>query len=394
MGREEQSASSIGAAGVLGRMRIAYLGIKGLPSQWGADRVVEAVALRLAARHHLTVYCNSRHTPRGTKIPGIQLVRIPTLPGKHLQPVLYFTLSAIHAVFQNYDAVHIHNAEACFVVPLLRLRHRVIATSHGAAYAREKWGRLGKRLIRLLDASFVRFPNVLTSVSLPLTDEYRMQYGKSIHYLPNGVDAEPTLDLAAAAKTLQKNQVSADYILFAAGRLDPTKGCHLLLNAYSRVEMDEQLVIVGNTATLPSYGEELKRIADERVRFIPFISSKGELFGIVRGARVFAFPSMVEAMSMMLLEVASLGVPVICSDIPENSEVLREHALYFRSGDVNDLTDKLRWALNHVEKMARLGKAAMAWVHDNYSWDVIAERYEKLYEDLVRITETGINLAP
>ena len=35
-------------------MKIAYLGIKGLPSKWGADRVVEALVNNLSARDKLT----------------------------------------------------------------------------------------------------------------------------------------------------------------------------------------------------------------------------------------------------------------------------------------------------------------------------------------------------
>ncbi len=38
-----------------------------------------------------------------------------------------------------------------------------------------------------------------------------------------------------------------------------------------------------------------------------------------------------KAMSMVLLEGASLGIPVVCSDIEENMEVLGETGIYFKS---------------------------------------------------------------
>lgn len=365
-------------------MKIAYLGIKGLPSKGGAERVVEAIVQRLAGRHELTVYCNGRYTPRDVQVLGVRLIRIPTLPGKHLQAISLFVLCALHALFRgNYDLVHVHNAEACFVVPLLRLKYQVIATSHGPAYARHKWGRLAKTLIRLNDYFFAWFPNALTSVSRPLADEYKRKCGRPVHYLPNGVENHPPLDMDAAAATLRANGVRDDYILFAAGRLDPTKGCHLLLQAFGRVDGDIQLLVIGDTATAPTYGRELQQMADGRVRFIPFIESKAQLFCIVQNARFFIFPSTVEAMSMMLLEVASLGVSIVCSDIPENISVLGEYTLYFKSGDIDDLADKLRWALDHVETMRGLASAAQAWVKQNYSWDAITEQYEKLYQQTV-----------
>ena len=365
-------------------MNIAYLGIKGLPSKGGAERVVEAIVRRLAGQHKLTVYCNSRYTPKGVQVPGVRLIRVPTLPGKYLQAISLFVLSALHALFRgNYDLVHVHNAEACFVVPLLRLRYRVIATSHGPAYAREKWGWFGKALIRLGDYAYAWFPNTLTSVSRPLADEYERRYGRRVYYLPNGVENHPPLDMDAAAATLEANRVGGDYILFTAGRLDPTKGCHLLLQAFAWLEDSIQLVVVGDMTTVPTYARELQQMADGRVRFVPFIESKSELFGIVQNARFFVFPSTIEAMSMMLLEVASLGIPVVCSDIPENTNVLGEHALYFKSGDVDGLANKLRWALDHAEALRALGSAAQVWVKQNYSWDVIAEQYEKLYQQML-----------
>ena len=365
-------------------MNIAYLGIKGLPSKGGAERVVEAIVHRLANTHKLTVYCNSRYTPKGVQVPGVRLIRIPTVPGKHLQAISLFVFSALHALFRgSYDLIHVHNAEACFVVPLLRLRYRVIATSHGPAYAREKWGRLGKALIRLGDYPYAWFPGTLTSVSRPLAEEYERRYGRRVHYLPNGVENHPPLDMDATAVTLRANRVRDDYILFAAGRLDPTKGCHLLLEAFAQMDGDTQLVVVGDMTTVPAYGRELQQMADGRVKLIPFIHSKTELFGIVRNARFFVFPSTVEAMSMMLMEVASLGVPIVCSDIPENVSVLGEHALYFRSSDVHDLASKLKWATGRAQAMTEIGTAAQVWVRQNYSWDLIAEQYDRLYQQLV-----------
>jgi hypothetical protein len=40
---------------------------------------------------------------------------------------------------------------------------------------------------------------------------------------------------------------------------------------------------------------------------------------------------------MLLLEVALSCVPVIYNDIPENREVMQEHAFYFSSGNVDHL---------------------------------------------------------
>lgn len=365
--------------------KIAYLGIKGLPSQAGADRVVEAIVQRLdTQRYSLTAYCSSAVVPAGTRFEGVSLVRIPVLPGKYLHAPSLFLLAALHALlFGRYDMVHVHNVEACFVLPLLRLRYKVISTSHGPAYKRDKWGSLARAVIRLTEYPFIAFSNRITSVSRHLAIYYQQTYNKQVTYLPNGIDHAAQLDRAAADSLLQTYGVRAgEYILFAAGRIMATKGCHYLLEAFRDLEADSKLLVVGDLAQIPAYAEQLRLLADERVRFVPFISAKETLLAIVQGCRFFVFPSTVEAMSMMLLEVASLGVPIVCSNIPENVDVVPERALFFQSADVADLRAKLQWAIENPAAMQELACCAREWVNQHNQWDDIVKHYDALYQTL------------
>jgi glycosyltransferase involved in cell wall biosynthesis len=83
---------------------------------------------------------------------------------------------------------------------------------------------------------------------------------------------------------------------------------------------------------------------------------------------------------MMLLETVSLDIPLVCSDIQENISVLGDSVLYFRSGDANDLADKIRYSLNNSKDMELLAHKAITLVKNQYSWEKIARQYETLYE--------------
>lgn len=85
----------------------------------------------------------------------------------------------------------------------------------------------------------------------------------------------------------------------------------------------------------------------------------------------------------MLLEVASLGTLLVSSDIQQNTTVLPQHALFFRSGDPDDLRRKLDRALHHRDEMRDLGRKAKRWVKKNYHWDSIVSKYEALYHRIV-----------
>lgn len=377
------------------RKRVAYLGIKGLPAQAGSDRVVEAIVLGLDHdRYQPIVYCSRRAITDRAYFPEAELIALPTLLGKHLHATSLFLVAALHALlFGDYDLVHLHNVEASFVLPILRLRYKVISTSHGAAQTRDKWGKVAKTLIRLTEYPFALLSNICTSVSLPLAVYYQQRFKREVHHIPNGVASETNADLEVATKILLQHEVNPGrFVLFAAGRVIPTKGCHLLLQAFRQLDTDLQLIVVGDTSQLPVYGQYLQELADERVRFIPFISAKETLFGLISAARLFIFPSTVEAMSMMLLEVATLGTPIICSDIPENQSVLPEQALFFKSGNIDDLHLNLDWALGHHEQMQSLAVQAQRWVFQDYRWENIVPQYQSLYEKVLTGLETEASL--
>ena len=99
------------------------------------------------------------------------------------------------------------------------------------------------------------------------------------------------------------------YALFAAARVDPTKGCLDLIKAWRTMDCPTPLLVVGDLWHAPGYESDLKAAADGMaIHFLPRIEDKAVLAGLVASADVFVFPSTVEAMSMMLLEAMALGV--------------------------------------------------------------------------------------
>jgi glycosyltransferase involved in cell wall biosynthesis len=364
---------------------IAVLGSKGLPAKGGGERVAEAIIqTAIQSRFHVTLYGKKDYCDPIDFGPSLRLVLIKEIQGKHLSGFSFGFLSALHALlFGKYDLIHLHYADFGFLVPLLRLRFKVLVTSHGAEYNRDKWGKIAKLCFRIFEVPFVRYSNICTSVSRRLADYYSEQYKKKVYFIPNGTDLDQVM-LLNKESNKKYNIPPNGYILFAAGRIIPSKGCDLLLKANKKLNLKIPLIIVGNAKENGNYQFYLESLSEPNVLFIDFIEKKEELFEIISNSRFFVFPSTYEAMSMMLLEVASLKKGIVCSDISENYDAIGNNAIFFRSGDWEDLDDKIDFAAKNQSMMDELGHKAYEFIKEKRNWRTITENYLELYRCLIQ----------
>jgi glycosyltransferase involved in cell wall biosynthesis len=241
-------------------------------------------------------------------------------------------------------------------------------------------------MMRAVEGLSVRCANAATAVAAAHTEQLRRRYRRPVTYIPNGVDGVDEVDEDATRRLLVEHGLRpGGYWLFSAARVDPTKGLQTLLEAYRQVEDAPPLLVVGDLWHAPGYEERVRRLAQGLpIAFVPRTENKALLMGLLHAADLFVFPSTIEAMSMMLLEALAVGVPTIASDIPENMAILPPGALTFRTGDGTDLAGKL-CAFQRCDRGGARAAAAQAaeWVRRRYQWDVIAARYEEVYEQAI-----------
>ncbi len=360
---------------------VAVLGIKSLPAFAGADRVVEHLLERFSPRNEYTIYLIRDGSPALFCTAKRHYVYIPALKGKYLRATSYFLLCCLHYLVKGrYDSAHVHNSDFGFFCPLLKLKRgvRVVGTFHGDPATREKWSRLAKIFFRVSEAVFVRACDTLTSVSAEKTVQ-----GRTVHYIPNGTDFLASVHTSRQEFPYSELSLKAgEYVMFACGRLDRTKGLHHLLQAYRDLPTDAQLLIVGDFSHDPAYSREIERAAsaDNRVVLYKQLLDRETLCEVLRRCAVFVFPSEVEAMSMMLLEAIAYTRVVVCSDIPANLAVVGSgYPFQFASQDTMALRDMLENALT-LSTDAWDAKRIHERIKSIFSWDKIALAYERLYE--------------
>ena len=371
-------------------MKIAVLGSKSLPAFAGADRVAENILHHLPAtdRRHYHIYVvRTPAQPRAFDYaPNIRVIPIPAMNGKHSKATTFFLLSALHcALILRPRLAHAHDSAFgpfAWILRLLRPRMPILGTFHGNPYERAKWSRFAKWFLRFSERAFIRGCHQLTTVARAKVAEVQATSRTPIEFIPNGVHANPVIQQTGLAAA--NGLIPGQYLMFAAGRMDPTKGLHHLLDAYEKVQPDCPLLVVGGfEGHNQAYSADLlaRCWATPHVVLLPRLLTQPELFELVAGCKLFVFPSEIEAMSMMLLEVISCGAPVLASDIAENVEVTGpDYRWLFRNADAAHLAEKLAQFLREGpgDALDALQKRCAV----DFNWATIAGRYLALYEKL------------
>ncbi len=238
--------------------------------------------------------------------------------------------------------------------------------SRGPAY---KYWRVFRHIVGSIFANFPRsiytfiyvsaYSKSLMVESLPKNSKF--------HYVPNPVVT--SFDKPAT--------VSHNSEFCFVGRLSPEKGALLFAHASLKAKVDS--VFIGD-------GQEITtlKLINPNARYLGWVAP--EIVGsYMRASRALVFPSLWhETQGLVVLEAAAVGVPSVVADGCAASELIEDGVtgLLFRSGDIDDLTEKLK-RLNDDELITKLGLNAYEKYWANKSSveihaTILASSYKKI----------------
>jgi glycosyltransferase involved in cell wall biosynthesis len=364
----------------MSKTKIAVIGVKSFPAIGGAAGTIDSLIHHLGDDFNITVYLNRPDgNPEKKKEKYNSVVfNLPSL--KRFNTLVYYVLSCFHALlFGRYKIVHVQHLYSGFIVPFLRIRFKVVTTVHGIIPADDnKWNVLDKFLFRIIEKLSLRYSNKIVSVSNPQIAYLKILTEKNIQYIPNGVQIIDTIPLGAWDNLSQP-------LTFSAARIIKIKGCDLFLKALKEIQFMGPIKIIGDLTHIPAYKKEIENLCDGLdVSFKGLITQKEILYKELVNSRFFIFPSTKEGLSNMLLEVASLKIPIICSDIVENKAIFDENEiLYFQNGNIIDLAQKISYALHHNSDMEARAHLAFKRVESYYPWEMVAQKYIDLFSSII-----------
>jgi len=264
-----------------------------------------------------------------------------------------------------------------------------------------------KSVISILDVSYLHYPELFKKrdlYQLKIWGKYSINSAKKILTISMaskndiineyGVASEKIEVVYPGVKEIPKNMkhkdmdelngrfnINKEYILFV-GTLQPRKNITKLIEAYSKLDTNVGLVVVGKKGW--QYDEILdapnKFEVKDRVIFIHDATDE-ELPSLYKNAKFFILPSLYEGFGLPVLEAMQYGCPIITSNVSSLPEAGGDAALYIDPENVEDIKDKMQKLLDDEKLRTELIEKGHKHVK-KFSWEKSAKQTIEILESV------------
>lgn len=368
-------------------MRIVHVTRQFPPGLGGIEEVVAQLVERQArAGHDVRVLTLDRiFTDPDTELVardewmGAQVLRFP-----YRGSMRYPLAPAVLGHVGDADVVHVHAIDFFFdFMSFAKFWHRrpMVATTHGGFFHTDAHARLKRLWFSSVTRLAARGYDRIVACSQPDFEMFAPIAKHNLTLIENGVDLAKFADRASRAPT--KN-------LVAIGRFSFNKKPERLLDAMAELgkrDPEFSLDLIGGAFdwTRETLAAEIfARNLGDRVRLHVGVSNE-EIARLIAGASLFVSASVHEGFGISLIEALSAGlVPVVEANAAFKSfaarapdVVLTDYAQPAKAADAI-LQAQARLAADPAGMRTRLAGAAQP-----FAWPGVAERYMRVYEDVI-----------
>ncbi len=206
-----------------------------------------------------------------------------------------------------------------------------------------------------------------------------------------GYDEQKFIHVPTFVKTNGKISMERKKQILFVGRIEKTKGVHVLLDAVKILQKENNMnfdCILAGFGSEDYVNEQKKFIEENELKNIQFTGyiEKNKIDELISESLFTVSPSIwYDNMPNSVLESLALGTPVIASDHGSFTELIdhEKTGLLFKPGDSNDLAEKMKTLLSDTSLSLALGKNAFERASDYHSGE---RHYKSLMEIYNRLT--------
>ena len=175
-----------------------------------------------------------------------------------------------------------------------------------------------------------------------------------------------------------KRKYKVDTFIIYAGRIDEGKGCGELFEYFLRYKKETKseikLVLLGKPVIkIPEHPDIVS---------LGFVSEQDKFNGIM-ASQLLLMPSKYESFSMVIMEAWLCNRAVLVNG---DCEVLKGHAVKSNGGlwyqNYEEFRECLTLLLSNEILRDKMGENGKRYAEENYSWNIVEEKYLKLLKEL------------
>lgn len=329
---------------------------------------------------HRTAYLELADLRMLTSIPGLLTASLRL--AKRSKPDIIHTVSfypslAIGRLLKQFLSVPLVHTEQGLITDVLRGNINILDRYGGWLKPITRW-------------SFALVDEVMC-VSSTVADRVHQYYSRPdhIHIIPNGVDTHLFRPLENRAALRRELELPEGFIFISASRLVEKNGIDTLIQAAGKLNSLQQpvsVVIAGDGVLRPAFERAITKFQlSSTVRLVGSIPHT-ELPRWLAACDAFVRPSVSEGFGIAFIEAMACGLPLITTPVVAQMGIFKagQHGLVLPTGAVDDLANCMKELVDNNPIRQRLAAEARRWAVEQYDWDSIVTKIEKIYERAVK----------
>lgn len=313
---------------------------------------------------------------------------------------LYYDINALKRSISycrtNYIEHPIFYVLACRIGPWARsfkeqiheIGGKLYVNPDGHEWMRAKWSRPVRWYWKQSEKLMVKNADLLicdsVNIQKYIQQEY-FQYNPKTVYISYGADIKPSSlsdDDPIFIDWLKEHDLKPGEYYLVVGRFVPENNFETIIREFIKSHSKKSLAIITtqNDALLNRLDQELFWRSDDRIKFVGTVYNQELLKKIRENAYGYLHGHSVGGTNPSLLEALGSTRLNLLYDVEFNKEVGQNAAVYWskKDGNLAQLIDRADKAPEQI--IEGYGKRAKARVRDVYSWEYIADQYEKLFK--------------
>ena len=280
----------------------------------------------------------------------VELMDVPHIPIKNLKNPSFSILGSLKALSytKTYDAVHAWNLPSAFIMKQIKSKKKILSV-HGiySDQVNMLHSKVASSLVNFGENRVLDWADTLTTDSKAVQLAYKEKLGKTFEYLPAPLDPDKFKEIPEVKK--------ADNQIVYVGRDSYEKGIDILQSIESKI--NGKVVYCTNL----DWKEAMVKLKESSLLVVP---------------------SRMESIPQVIKEAFYLKVPVIATNVGGNPELVthQKTGILVPPEDPEKLMIAINNLLDNEEAKRNFANNAFEFINNNFSWDVLLEKYTNLYE--------------